>query len=107
GLRGALEGALGRDQRRALLPLAARDVVAAHAGLEEQPVGRLVEPFEIGRVVNDARGIAVAPLDHDLVPATQRHGAAHRATRRRSPPASLTGPRLPDRPVLRPAHWPR
>ena len=69
-LRGALEGALGRDQRRALLPLPAAQVVALQAGGEEQPVGRLVAPAEIGRVVDDAGGVAVAPFDGDGVVAT-------------------------------------
>src|SRR5581483_1545893 len=47
-LRGPLEGAFGRDQGRALRPLAAARVVVRDAGRDEQPVARLVAPAEVG-----------------------------------------------------------
>src|ERR1700731_2690134 len=105
-LGGATEGALGLHQRRAFLPLAAAHVVALQPGRQEQPIGRLVAPAEIGRVVDDAGRIAVAPLDGDLVTATQRHGAATPSWPR-SRPASSTATRLRDRQGPRPLHWPR
>ena len=51
-------------------------IVVRDAGRRQQPVARLVAPAEIGRVVDDAGGVAVAPFDGHLVTATQRHGAA-------------------------------
>jgi len=73
GLRGALEGAFRMDQRRALFPLPARDVVALQARGQEQAIGRLIEPAEIGGIVDDACGIAVAPLNGDSVAALEGH----------------------------------
>src|SRR5215211_4637883 len=91
-LRGALEGAFGGHQRRALRPLPAARVVVRDAGRDEQPVARLVAPAEVGRVIDDAGGIAIAPFDRHLVPATQRHDAAPEQPRR-WPPGSWTAPR--------------
>ena len=64
---------------------------------QEQPMARLVAPAEVGRVVDDAGGVAVAPLDRHLVTATQRHGAAIER-QRRWPPRSWIAYRPPDRP---------
>ena len=49
------------------------DVVPAQAGGQEQAKGRLIEPAEIGGVVDDAGGIAVAPLHGDGMSARERH----------------------------------
>ena len=73
---------------------------------QEQPMARLVAPAEVGRVVDDAGGVAVAPLDGHLVTATQRHGAAL-DRQQRWPPGSWTAYRPPDRPGPPRAHWRR
>src|SRR5262249_8563527 len=81
-LRGAAERAFSGNQRRALLPLAGAGVFSCNAGPGEQAVGGLVAPAEVGGIEDDAGGIAVAPLDHHLVPARQRHVGEYRGYRR-------------------------
>jgi len=80
-----------------------------HAGGNEQARGSLVAPAEIGRVIDDARGIAVAPFDGDFVAARQRHDrqVSRGALMLQSLPEYATEIRRRDRQVPPPSRWRR